>query len=489
MKRLIITLLIILSPCLAGAATYYVDCNANGDAGAGTGTGAAVAWKTINKVNTSSFSAGDSVLFNKGCTWLETLTVPSSGSVGSVITFSSYGTGVKPIISGDVDSSGTHSVGDNDYGIDTNGKQYLTFSDIKCTLQNKAGIRYRNSQNLIFDGVDVSYAYEQGTCDDGTGGAPYQNENITIKNGEFSYCGGAGINFGSAELIGTIYIQSNNVHNNCTLDVAGVGAHDSASGIKLYGAGTATVYIESNLIHDNGVAGHTGESGGGVWLDTLAAGEATVRYNRIYNNGGSGVLVEACSSQKVHYNVIYGNGALLQAASAPRGWYSGIGIYGGNTNAIYNNTLSGNYWGLSSENGVLAGTGNIFKNNMVDNSTAYEFFYAHASGVGNIDVTETYNAFGEAKVGLSQINFVDKDTYAALATALGYTTYNVTTDPGFISVVGTDFRLAATIAGTSVSLTRDYGGYSVSGTPDMGAWEYGAPTRQALGGTAGGVSQ
>ncbi len=64
---------------------YYVDCNAANDSGNGTSTG--TAWKTINKVNTSSFSAGDSILFNKGCIWREQLTVPSSGSAENVITF------------------------------------------------------------------------------------------------------------------------------------------------------------------------------------------------------------------------------------------------------------------------------------------------------------------------------------------------------------------------------------------------------------------
>ena len=220
MKRLIILILFMASP--VWGADYYVDCaaGAGGDGSIGT------PWDAIADVNGATFSAGDNVYFKKGCTFRETLTVPSNG-----VTFGAYSTGAKPIISGDVDSSGTHSEGDNDYGIDTNGKATLTFSGLKCTLQNKAGIRIRNSQTIVFDDVDVDYSYEQGTCDDGTGGAPYQNSNITIKNGEFSYCGGAGINFGSAELIGTIYIQNNLVHHNCQLDVGGVGAHDSASEI------------------------------------------------------------------------------------------------------------------------------------------------------------------------------------------------------------------------------------------------------------------
>jgi hypothetical protein len=100
MKKYILAIGLVLLALPAWGAIYYVDCNADGDAGAGTGTGAAVAWKTIAKVNASSFSAGDSVLFNKGCTWREQLTVPSSGSAGNPITFGAYGSGADPIIKG-----------------------------------------------------------------------------------------------------------------------------------------------------------------------------------------------------------------------------------------------------------------------------------------------------------------------------------------------------------------------------------------------------
>jgi hypothetical protein len=78
-------------------ATYYVK---NGGSDAASGLSDALAWETIAKVNGSSFSAGDSILFKKGCTWREQLTVPSSGSAGNPITFGAYGTGADPIISG-----------------------------------------------------------------------------------------------------------------------------------------------------------------------------------------------------------------------------------------------------------------------------------------------------------------------------------------------------------------------------------------------------
>ena len=85
------------------AATYYV-ANAGNDSCNGQsqtlGSSGACSWKTIAKVNSSAFSPGDSIQFNKGDTWREQLTIPSSGSSGNPITFSSYGSGANPIITG-----------------------------------------------------------------------------------------------------------------------------------------------------------------------------------------------------------------------------------------------------------------------------------------------------------------------------------------------------------------------------------------------------
>lgn len=76
----------------------YFVANDGNDSNAGTSI--ASAWKTIAKVNASSFNAGDVILFNKGDTWYETLIVPSSGSLGLPITFGAYGSGINPVISG-----------------------------------------------------------------------------------------------------------------------------------------------------------------------------------------------------------------------------------------------------------------------------------------------------------------------------------------------------------------------------------------------------
>src|ERR1035437_3305254 len=95
---------ILIAGCLffialpARATTYYVAA-AGSDANSGTDTGHP--WQTIAKINASTFSAGDSILFNKGDAWYGTsLTAPSSGSSGSPITFGAYGSGANQIVKG-----------------------------------------------------------------------------------------------------------------------------------------------------------------------------------------------------------------------------------------------------------------------------------------------------------------------------------------------------------------------------------------------------
>jgi hypothetical protein len=84
------------------AGTYYV-ANASDDLAAGT---EAAPWKTIDKINGSTFAPGSTIKFKKGDKWPEQLIPPSSGSAGKPITFTSYGSGSRPIISGLEDVTG-----------------------------------------------------------------------------------------------------------------------------------------------------------------------------------------------------------------------------------------------------------------------------------------------------------------------------------------------------------------------------------------------
>ena len=87
------------------AATYYVDATGGNDAN--DGLTQATAWKTVAKVNGSTFAAGDSVLFKRGEVWRESLVPPSSGASGNPIILDAYGTGEAPTLTGALDLPST----------------------------------------------------------------------------------------------------------------------------------------------------------------------------------------------------------------------------------------------------------------------------------------------------------------------------------------------------------------------------------------------
>ncbi|MCD6496328.1 MAG: right-handed parallel beta-helix repeat-containing protein, partial [Candidatus Aenigmarchaeota archaeon] len=87
-----------LPPPQTSGTIYYVSSSLGDDSR--DGLTPQTAWRTISKVNSMTLQPGDAVLFRRGDTWRETLTVPSSGNSTDYITFSAYGTGDKPRILG-----------------------------------------------------------------------------------------------------------------------------------------------------------------------------------------------------------------------------------------------------------------------------------------------------------------------------------------------------------------------------------------------------
>ena len=108
MYKKLVTLLFLFVGISVYATNYYVKTGGN-DAAAGTSDG--TAWATITKVNAvwaaGTFAPGDNIYFNKGNTFVGTITVTESGTSGSLITIGAYGTGDAPIVTGFTDISGS----------------------------------------------------------------------------------------------------------------------------------------------------------------------------------------------------------------------------------------------------------------------------------------------------------------------------------------------------------------------------------------------
>jgi hypothetical protein len=96
--RIIFFILMLGLGGVASGTTYYVSSSSGSDSNSGTSS--ASAWKTIAKVNGSTFAAGDSILLKRGDVWNESLVPPSSGATGNPITFDAYGTGAAPNLTG-----------------------------------------------------------------------------------------------------------------------------------------------------------------------------------------------------------------------------------------------------------------------------------------------------------------------------------------------------------------------------------------------------
>ena len=86
-------------------------------------------WKTLSKLSNTTLGPGDTVYFKKGDTFRGHYVVNGSGAEGNLITFTSYGSGNQPIISGS-----SHDDGGGDY---------------------REAILVTNHDNMVFDGLEV----------------------------------------------------------------------------------------------------------------------------------------------------------------------------------------------------------------------------------------------------------------------------------------------------------------------------------------------
>jgi hypothetical protein len=76
---------------------YYISNIGNDE---NNGTSVDTPWQTLSKINTSTFVAGDQILFRRGDSFYGSFTINESGSLNNPIIFGAYGTGANPIITG-----------------------------------------------------------------------------------------------------------------------------------------------------------------------------------------------------------------------------------------------------------------------------------------------------------------------------------------------------------------------------------------------------
>lgn len=150
------------------AADYYVDASLGKDSNPGTSM--EKAWKTISKINTSTFEPGDNIYLKRGKEWEEQLTFDDSGTSNHPITIRAYGTGPNPKL-----------------------KSSTTFSDWSlCYNQGSKKVWCGNIKNLKWamgaekDGVriEMNGADDFDSMQNGKFYAPYNKRIFYFRNDE-----------------------------------------------------------------------------------------------------------------------------------------------------------------------------------------------------------------------------------------------------------------------------------------------------------------
>ena len=502
---------------------YYVDATGGNDTKLGLNP--EEAWQTIAKVNAASLQPGDGVLLRRGQVWRETLTVPSSGALGTPITFGAYGSGADPILNGaDIITTWTQYAGTTwQHGLTTQPKSvvmdgvWLTLGTNRDTLNDHEWIWVSNVLYLRDDTGDpdttgvVIEVSQRNTLLTGTA-KPY----ITIENLSFYYANFAalrneqsdywtirncafydsdvneilvrGSTTGSAQVSGLeisgCTVDTHSININTCLQVRGAlnaKIYDNTivcSGVGGTGSGIGTQSGGINGVGavNNGIQVYRNQISGPIAgiLMQYAQG-SLVHRNYVHDGKGYGIAINRYSDNvQVYNNLIYNMTATVGETS-----FNGIDVNIGCDNGFsYHNTIykvAGFCHTL--ENTTDPCNGWTLKNNILDSSANYD--------VGaSVNASYFINAGLTFTIDNNLVNISDA-ICRGFATITDLATWNAQTGVGtdlegvplFINPAS-DWHLQAGSpcrnTGVNVGIADDYDGASrpMGDGYDIGAFEF-----------------
>jgi hypothetical protein len=346
---------VILSPPTA-TFTYYVDSANGSDSNPGTQT---EPWKTVTKVNSTTFSPGQSVGFARGEAWRETLAPGQSGTATSPITFGAYGTGARPVINGsDVVSSFVADTVAGVWAAKVPTQPHAVWLDqqsIGIPALSKAAL---SGQTRWFWDSGILYFYAPTNPEVGhvIEAASRVNSifisevnHITISDLEAKFANDRSVFLRNCT---DAVLQSMTIHDSANQNVMigiGGGGH-RISNTEIYNSGlnsgfgagsglhiqntTIPSAIDHSYIHDvdNRLGDHAAydESGGNTYTYNhlqsysmavkLGASSTMLAYNLIENTAQGGIDIEALSNIKIYNNTIYEAGGISPYSAI---WYNG----------------------------------------------------------------------------------------------------------------------------------------------------------------------
>jgi hypothetical protein len=320
-KKFVLSLLIILKVSFfSHALTYYISSLGSDSQ---TGTSIAKAWRSIKKVNATTFKAGDRILFEAGQTFSGSLVLQGAGTASLPIVVSSYGSGPATIASGT--ASGFYSY--NASGIEL---RRLTFVGAGRLTSTSSGVVFyldavaTNLSYLRLDSLDVSGYRNSGISVGSWKGASGYSD-VRITNSQVHANGETGLSSFSEDLAGHHQWYVGKVQAFDNSGRADVTNTNTGSGIIL--AGIDGALIENCLAYHNGWL-NANPSGGPVGIWGYCCNNLTIQKSESHHNssgtthdGGGFDLDGGCTNSVLQYNYSHDNGGpgylLAQYDDAP----------------------------------------------------------------------------------------------------------------------------------------------------------------------------
>ncbi len=321
------------------ATTYYVSPSGS-DSNSGSSPG--LPWQTIIKVNSTTFSPGDIILFQAGGTWSGQLAPRGSGTNGKPIVIDMYGKGAKPIINGPgTNGSAAVLIKDQSYweinNLEVTNMQpaggpnallgiYVTSTSMtalwhhiyikNCYVHDinspgyggtypKPGPHYTKASGGIIYNINIKDALVQGchvrnvTVEGIRNSSPPTTSEFAIRNNLVENVYGDGIVLHGSS--GGSIVEYNIVHNACMSDAANYAAlwteastHTLVQHNEVYGTTAGGPYDGEAFDADDDTDGdifqynYSHDNARGFMLFMSPARNVVVRYN-ISQNDGTGV--------------------------------------------------------------------------------------------------------------------------------------------------------------------------------------------------------
>ncbi|MCD9025426.1 discoidin domain-containing protein [Cohnella silvisoli] len=338
----------------AAGTTYYVDSSSGSDGNDGTST--STAWKTLAKVNGTTFVAGDKILFKAGGAWTGTLYPKGSGASGSPIIIDMYGTGNKPLIAGEATV---------DYALHLHNQQYWEINNLEIT--NDGATTLARKWGVLITGRDA------GTLN-----------NIYLKKLNVHNIVGSGVVQGGTESVrigvgGIAFQITGNTTptnwNNIVVDGNTIGPNIQYYGVSFmstWNGGSTTFESESGMLQSEATSFYPSDN-------------LRITNNNVISPGNAGIMPSDYKNVLIENNIVSGAG--WSHGNVPIWWQRSTGTTTVQGNEVYNTQIVG-------------GDSQAFDHDLNTAISYIQYNYSHDNGRGMYfacaigtapDVTVRYN--------------------------------------------------------------------------------------------------